>query len=115
MKFGVTCIGRVIHVTASGTLREDLREAPVVCRAQVSARPRTVALYLFLILFNVKAVGRYSNHSALNFFFLRQRVAYVLVDVIAPTLHRVHSAVINAVGAAANDNLITDILNIMRP
>ena len=36
------CTGLVIHVTASDTLREDPRKAPVVCRAQVSARLRTV-------------------------------------------------------------------------
>jgi len=110
-----TCIGPVIHVIASGTLREDLRKAPVVCRAQVSARPRTVALYPFLILFNVKAGGRYSNHSALHVPPGRQRVAYVVIDVVAPTLHCVHFAAINAVGAPANDNLITDILEIMQP
>jgi hypothetical protein len=69
MKFGATVeFGRVIHVTATGALREDLRKVPMVCRAQVSARPRTVTLYPFLILFTVKVGGKYSNHSALHVF-----------------------------------------------
>jgi hypothetical protein len=71
----------------------------------VSARPRTVTLYPFLISFTVTAGGRYSNHNASHVF-----LACVAIDVVAPTLRYVHTAVINALGAPANDNLITDIL-----
>ena len=49
------------------------------------------------------------------FFSGRQRVACVAVDVVAPTLHCVHPAVINALGTPAGDNLITDVLKIMEP
>ena len=77
----------------------------------MSARLRTVTLYPF-DLFTVKAGGRYSNHSALHvFFFLPEDsvFCYVIVDGVAPILNCVYSAVRNALGSPANDNLIRHI------
>jgi hypothetical protein len=104
---------RVVRET-SGTLREDVRKAVVVCLSTGERTPQNCYTASISYLFTVKAGGRYSNHSSLHAPPRRERVPYIAVDV-APTLHCVHPTFSNALGASANDNLITVMLKIMQP